>query len=648
MGMRWRACCALIVTAALGVEARGDDRPPDFAGLSMEQLLEVDLVYAASRHAQTLRDAPSSVTVVSADEIRRQGYRTLAELLRALPSFYVTYDRNYSYVGVRGFGRPGDYNTRILFLLNGVRLNDNIYGAQLPGTEFVVDMETVERVEVVRGPAASLYGGNALFAVVNVVTRRGSDVKGGELSASAGSFGTLQGRAAYGGALPANGDYVVSVSAMGSSGQDLFFPEFASGDHAGWARGLDGDAARRGFASASWRGLSFQAAHSWRRKDVPTAAYGVVFGDGWNRTWDESTAIALQYQRTLGATDVFARGNHGRYRYRGHYAFEPRYVDFAAGDWWAAEAGASRTLGRHLLAAGLEAQWDAQLRQGAGHLGAPADLDLREDGARWGFYARDEIRLTEGWRAHVGLRHDTFGHEGGHTSPRLGLVYAGGRQTLKLLFGSAFRAPNEYELHYYDLAHDLRPETIRTLEAVYERQLGANGRLVAAVFDNRINGLITLRGDAGPDELYFTNAASIRSRGLELTGEWRRRDGLRGSLSYSLQKSADRATGEDLTNSPRHMAKAQAELPLAGGRVWAAVNTQYIGPRWTLAGARLDGHALAGLTVSAPRVVSRLGVSLGVGNLFDTRFADPGSEEHVQDALMQDGRSLRLGVDWKF
>jgi outer membrane receptor for ferrienterochelin and colicins len=135
MGTTRRVSRALMMVAVLGAApGRADDRAPDFGGLSMEQLLDVDLVYAASRHAQTLRDAPSAVTVVSADEIRRQGYRTLGDLLGALPSFYVTNDRNYSYVGVRGFGRPGDYNTRILFLLNGVRLNDNIYGAQNAGT----------------------------------------------------------------------------------------------------------------------------------------------------------------------------------------------------------------------------------------------------------------------------------------------------------------------------------------------------------------------------------------------------------------------------------------------------------------------------------------------------------------------------------
>ena len=73
------------------------------------------------------REAPSAVSVVTAAEIRAHGYRTIADVLRSLPSFYVTEDRRYSYVGVRGFNRPGDYGARVLLLLDGLRTNDNLY-----------------------------------------------------------------------------------------------------------------------------------------------------------------------------------------------------------------------------------------------------------------------------------------------------------------------------------------------------------------------------------------------------------------------------------------------------------------------------------------------------------------------------------------
>jgi iron complex outermembrane receptor protein len=81
----------------------------------------VDSVEGAARHTQRLTEAPASVSVVTANDIETFGWRTLADVLRSVRGFHVTYDRNYSYVGVRAFGRPTDYNNRVLVLLNGHR-----------------------------------------------------------------------------------------------------------------------------------------------------------------------------------------------------------------------------------------------------------------------------------------------------------------------------------------------------------------------------------------------------------------------------------------------------------------------------------------------------------------------------------------------
>ena len=107
--------------------------PPDLSRLSLEELadLNIDSVYGASMYLQKVTEAPSSVTIITADDIERYGYRTLADALRSVRGFYITNDRNYSYLGVRGFSRPGDYNARILLLIDGHRLNDNVFGSAL-------------------------------------------------------------------------------------------------------------------------------------------------------------------------------------------------------------------------------------------------------------------------------------------------------------------------------------------------------------------------------------------------------------------------------------------------------------------------------------------------------------------------------------
>jgi len=101
--------------------AQQPDPPQSELAPTDEQALmrEIPSVYAASKYDQKVTQAPSYVTIITSDEIAAYGYRTLAEILESVPGFYVTYDRNYDYLGVRGFSRPGDYNSRVLLLVDG-------------------------------------------------------------------------------------------------------------------------------------------------------------------------------------------------------------------------------------------------------------------------------------------------------------------------------------------------------------------------------------------------------------------------------------------------------------------------------------------------------------------------------------------------
>ena len=140
--------------------------------------LDAGQVFGASERLQPVTEAPASVSFITAEEIARYGYRTLADILRGVRGMYVTDDRNFSFIGTRGFAKPGDYNSRILLLVNGHRVNDNIFGQAEIGAEFGLDPAMFERVEIIRGPASSLYGDSAFFAVVNVITRTGASLGG--------------------------------------------------------------------------------------------------------------------------------------------------------------------------------------------------------------------------------------------------------------------------------------------------------------------------------------------------------------------------------------------------------------------------------------------------------------------------------------
>ena len=126
-------------------------------------------------------EAPSSVTVITSDEIKKYGHRTLADVLQSVQGFHVSYDRNYAFLGARGVSL-GDFNSRILLLVDGHRVNNNLTDGAYIDTAFILDIDLIDRVEIIRGPGSVLYGNNAFFGVINVITRQGEQLNGAEVS----------------------------------------------------------------------------------------------------------------------------------------------------------------------------------------------------------------------------------------------------------------------------------------------------------------------------------------------------------------------------------------------------------------------------------------------------------------------------------
>ena len=634
---------------------------PDLTQASLEDLGNIE-VYTASKHLQSSGDAPSSVTVISADEIQQHGYRTLADILQTVRGFFVTYDRNYSSLGVRGFARPGDFNTKILLLIDGHRLNDNIFDEAMLGTEFPVDVDLIQRIEIIRGPVSSLYGSNALFAVVNVITRRGQNLNGLELSGEAASFNTYQGRITYGRYLRGL-DFLLSGTFYGSRGHNqLFYPEFNTpASNYGIASHVDDDQVGSTLATIAFRDFALQAVYGTREKGIPTAAYGTLFNNAGTRTTDSHYYLDLRYEHSLlHSWYVLARTFFDRYTYQGIYLYPSSLdsaqanpnLDVADGKWWGAELQLSKTLLRNHLTAGTEYRDNLRQQQSNYNLNPYAlVLNDRHNSFVGAFYLQDELTITNSLALTAGFRYDYYNVNHASTDPRLALIYRPWDQTaFKLIYGEAFRIPNVYE-KYYSVSPNLPnpsldPERIRTTEFVWEQGFANHLWFSSSAFYNTINGLIT-EVPATNNSLVFRNLQKVASIGLGFEVKGQTSNGLEGAASYSVQQTKDTLTDQFLSNSPRNLVKVGLTQQLLNRKIFASLNAQYRSRMQPLAGGPVSPFSLINLTLLTRTLGRRFDLSGSVYNLLDKKYFDPAAGQTVQQQIEQDGRSFRLKLTWR-
>lgn len=672
------AAVCIVVFGMVGVSSNSESPSAEKGSVSLDHLADqlgleqlghipVESVSTPSRFEQKVTQAPASVSVITSEDFKRFGYRTLADALQSVRGLYVSNDGAYGYLGIRGFSRPSDYNSRVLILVDGHRMNDNVFEGAYVGREFVLDVDTIERVEIVRGPSSSLYGSSAFFGVINVITRKAGDVRNGEVSAEAGSYDSYKGRFAYGGVFEKSEvSLMLSGSFYDSRGDtELYYPEFdAPGTNHGVAKGLDGERAYNLYGSLVWRDLTLSAAYVSREKDIPTGSWSTLFNDPRYQAQDEHAYVDLSLRHAFGEeAELRSRVYYDDVRYAADYPVGPPLVtdddglnrDRSVGQWAGFETQYTHRWREHTFTVGTEVR--GHFTQDLSNYDLSPRVvyaDERHDGYDVGVQGQADLELLDTVRLNAGVRYDYYESFGGTTNPRVGLIYAPWERSIfKALYGTAFRAPNVYE-RYFPLGDlptnpDLQPERIQTYELVWEQYLPANIRFSLSGYYYHIDDLISVN----PDVLVFENGGQVDATGVEVEAEWRHASGTRIRASFALQRAEDEGTGEPLSNSPENLAKFGVMVPLFQDLFSAGAEVQYASRLRTLPGritpfAEPDGAWVANLTLFSRRLARNLEVSASLYDIFDTGAGSPGGPGHAQDVLYGGGRSWRVKIGYRF
>lgn len=637
--MRQLRFITLILIVSALAPLRAQDAEP------LDELLNTPISTAA-KYDQQMNEVPASVTVISAEEIARYGWHTLADVLQSMRGLYTTSDRGYVYLGVRGIGLPSDYNNRFLVLLDGHPMVESISGSIGLGTTLAIDLSNLARIEFVRGPGSVMYGTGAMFGVINLITKAPDEHPWLTMGAGSGGW--------YTGAARANmklGSMKASIGASWQerSGFDYYYPEFDTpANNHGIVRDQDFDDYRGILGTLEWRELRVVLLDTTRTKGVPTASWGTTFG-GDERITDARHMVALELgHRISPGRNLEVQAYYDHFHYDGNYpAEELGYTDESeslriGGEvryLWDVRPNHRITIGAAVSDdTRADYSWDSE--EGLHLVNGDTDIQSLFANSEWSISRR--VTLT------TGASYDHF--RGGLTNlaPRGALIFhVHDNATLKLLYSGGYRAPSVYESEYFSpgsflKAEDLHAEQIRTAEAVWEQRLSPDLLLTASLFDIRATDIIRLEMVA-PDEVQFQNLGHVRSSGVEVQLDDRRSDGIWSYVSYSHQVAKE--GGERMLNSPLNMLKAGISTPTSR-RWYGGLELQYESGRPTKNGEMTDSSTLANLNVGVS-LTDHIGLSVAIRNAFDAAYATPAGVEHVQNALEQDGRTFLVRLNFK-
>ena len=645
--------------------------------LSLEELMNVKVV-TASGYLQTISEAPSTITVITAKEIEERGYEQLEDALRNIPGIDMIHINGYAPTLIYFRGMYGAENLRALLLIDGIAENNILGTNDFAGPAY--SLHNTERIEIIWGPVSALYGANAFGGVINIISKKGKDINGLHAEQAFGTFNTSSEKISIGGKQK-DLEFAFAGSLYSTNG-----PIFTNRDpnysasYVNKAYSFNGSISYEKDNSKTTVGYRvYRTPMGWGTyANSPTTFLGLpaqgsgnsgIIGllqsdingkkpgldDSYLRTFfieqtikanDKLNLLArFVYRETGTAEDSYAYVtiDGTRLIYTGVASYSNRVYGEINGNWSPSknqhisagidfyqdnvEAGSRRsTLDTNTIY--LSDGRDTLLNIHSTYL--PRLFDIRNNFGSYGQYVLN-TSLFKKTTFTGGLRYDYNSYFKSAVSPRLTAVIAPDEKfSFKLQYGTAFRAPTNLEIYQTPGPNfKLQKEKVTTYEINGIFTPSVNVLLQLNAFRNELRDVIVLGNLSGLTT--DKNPGLINVTGIELVGDKTFSKDISSFFNLTYQD----ARGENLITLHKALVpgvarwKANAGLTMhAGGLLIITITENWVGTRQvpsTDPYGPVKGYFLTGLVINTEKLFNnKVTAGVNIHNLFNAKWIDPG------------------------
>ncbi|NIM90472.1 MAG: TonB-dependent receptor [Candidatus Aminicenantes bacterium] len=595
--------------------------------------LQHEIVVTANRLETPAKEVASSVTIITREDLERMKKSTVLEVLRE--ALGVAVIQNGGTGGAGSMSIRGANSEHTLIMIDGVELNDPITPSRSYDLAHLV-LDSIERIEILRGPQSTLYGSEAIGGVVNIITRRGSGKPRFSLSSYGGSFRTFSTEAGFGGSTEKI-NYSLGISHLSTQGISASSTAYPGNEEKDGYQNMT-LSGRLGFSPLDNLEVDFVLRLINDKADIDN--FGGAYGDDPNHTqdyrslflksqlrallfknrWEQKLSVSFVYNDRKNENLLDA--SHPFDSEEGLFKSKRFKVD------WQNNLFLHET---HTLTLGV----DHQQEQGEseyhseGLWGPYSSLFPLKQASITGLYLQDQIRLAHRFFATVGVRLDSHSLFGSAATYRLAPAYFIEKSgtKLKATFGTGFKSPSLYQLYATATSfgpignEDLRPEKSLGWDLGIEQFL-LEERVFLGVtyFHNDYKDLIDFDFLQG-----YLNIGKAESKGAELYLRADPADKLRLRASYTRLEAQDKKTRIPLLRRPKHKFTANISYQfLEKGRLYLSLI--HLGKRedldfsaWPAARATLPGYTLLNASVSY-NIKARVQFFFRLDNILDVEY----------------------------